>query len=551
MASLPSLITMRKLVTAVAILFPIAGAAQGTPTVTVCTPHDVVLTASGSSGNPYVDLAAEAVVIGPEGRRLRVPLFWDGGSRWRLRVSPDRAGAWRWTVASADAGLNGRTGEFTAVAGRAAGDLRPMSGHPRHFARQDGSRFWFMGDTAWALFTDSAEERHNRAAAFRYLDARAAQGFNVVHAMVLSEAGWGNAGGPPFYDIAAERLNPAYFEEIDRRVAYANSRGFVVGLAVAWGDKRKVEPYAWRRLPGVEARKRYARYIASRYSAYDVYFLVSGEWHGEVRTRDGESEAAIRREFVDIGTALGAADAHDRMIGIHPMTEHGSVREFNEASWMSFGDYQQNYRDLHARALESRRFAKPVVNSEYGYHLRDQNGDGVPDKDNSTSLESIRHATWDIVMAGAYAVTGFGTTYFGGNRDPGPFDLDAAKNKPWESQFGLIKKLFTGLAWWTLEPRDELVTAGVRRGSDGKHLERLAPPEATYWALATPGQQYIVYVRGRAETVSIHLENGRELRARQFDPRAGSFSELPPPAAGPYRYKPPDRQDWVVVVTRK
>jgi hypothetical protein len=79
-------------------------------------------------------------------------------------------------------------------------------------------------------------------------------------------------------------LNPGYFEELDRRVAYANSRGLVVGLGVAWGDKRKVEPYAWRRLPGVAARKRYARYIASRYSAYDVYFLVSGEWHAEVRT---------------------------------------------------------------------------------------------------------------------------------------------------------------------------------------------------------------------------------------------------------------------------
>ena len=42
------------------------------------------------------------------------------------------------------------------------------------------------------------------------------------------------------------------------------------------------------------------------------------------------------------------------MIAIHPMTAHGSVREFNAAQWMAFGDYQQNYRDLHARVLESR-----------------------------------------------------------------------------------------------------------------------------------------------------------------------------------------------------
>jgi hypothetical protein len=81
MALLPPFMSMRILVLAVAILSPIAGETQGSPTVTVFTPHDVVLAASGSYGNPYVDLAAEAAVTGPEGRRLRVPLFWDGGSR--------------------------------------------------------------------------------------------------------------------------------------------------------------------------------------------------------------------------------------------------------------------------------------------------------------------------------------------------------------------------------------------------------------------------------------------------------------------------------------
>ena len=32
---------------------------------------------------------------------------------------------------------------------------------------------------------------------------------------------------------------------------------------------------------------------------------------------------------------------------------------------MTLGDYQQNYADLHARALASRGNAGPVVNSEY------------------------------------------------------------------------------------------------------------------------------------------------------------------------------------------
>jgi hypothetical protein len=353
-------------------------------------------------------------------------------------------------------------------------------------------------------------------------------------------------------DISAERLNPAYWQEVDTRLAYVNSKGLVAGLAIAWGDKRREEPYAWRRFPGIDARKRYARYAAARYGAYDVYFLVAGEWHAEVRTRPAD-EGAVKQEFIEIGDALADADPHDRMIGIHPMSEHGSVREFNSARWMAFGDYQQNYRDLHQRALESRPRGKPVVNSEYGYFLRDQNGDGVPDKDNSTSLAAMRHATWDIVMAGTYVVTGFGTTYFGGNRDPGPFAVSAVKNRPWEAQIGVIKRIFDRLDWWMLEPHDALVRSATPRDSDGTELGRITPPRATYWTLADPGRQYVLYVRGLRTSVHLTLPGtGGPFTARQIDPRTGRETRLPLVSAAADRltYEPPDDQDWVVVLTR-
>jgi len=72
------------------------------------------------------------------------------------------------------------------------------------------------------------------------------------------------------------------------------------------------------------------------------------------------------------------------------LTQAGSVREFASTSWMSFGDYQHNYRDLHDRLLPSRHLRGPVVNSEYGCRLRDQNGDRKPDKSNSDSTEDMR-----------------------------------------------------------------------------------------------------------------------------------------------------------------
>src|SRR5262249_17876133 len=147
-----------------------------------------------------------------------------------------------------------------------------------------------------------------------------------------------------------------------------NSKGMIGGLALAWGDKRRTEPFAWTRLPSLEARKRYARYVAARYGAFNVYFIVSGEWHANIKTVPGATEASVRREFVEIGDALHAADAHARMIAIHPMTAHGSTRDFVGTSWMSFGDYQQNYRDLHGRIALSLVAPLPVVNSEYAYH---------------------------------------------------------------------------------------------------------------------------------------------------------------------------------------
>jgi hypothetical protein len=261
----------------------------------------------------------------------------------------------------------------------------------------------------------------------------------------------------------------------------------------------------------------------------------------------------MKNEFIEIGNALAAADPHERMIGIHPMTSHGSVREFQDAAWMSFGDYQQNYRDLHARVLQSVARNKPVVNSEYGYYLRDRDGDGTPDKDNSTSLESIRHASWDIVMAGGYLVTGFGTTYFGGNRDPGPFDVDAVKNDIWEEQIGYIKKLFAGLKWWKLVPRDQWITCNTPRGKDGKHLGRTAPPATTYWLLAEPGRQYLAYARGLDAPLKLNLGPNAvgEYRVKLYNPRSGEITPLGEKRKlqDTFTWTPPDKNDWVLWLT--
>lgn len=511
--------------------------------------------------NPYVELHATADLIPPAGPTRTIPLFWDGGTTVRLRFSPDVLGSWKYSLRSNDPALDGRVGSFQCVRSALRGSLQLMPRYPRHFQYQNGEPCWWLGDTAWALFTDMPEERHDRDAALHYLRTRAEQGFTVVHSMLMSESGHGNPGGSPFEDLSREQINPAYWQEVDARLRYANELGLVVGLSLAWGDKKRQEPWAWSRFPDFEARRRYARYIAARYSAFQVYFIVSGEWHAEARTRQGITEEEIFQEFVAIGEALRTADPHGRLITIHPMSHHGSVREFADTSWMSFADYQQNYADLHQRALLSAMLNRPVINAEYGYLFRDADGDGQPDKDNSFSVDHMRHASWDIAMAGAYFITGFGRTYFGGYRDPGPFDIDAANAHPWIEQIRHMRRFFASLDWWRLIPADGLVRCGVPRGADqhvevsapgGRVRHILRPPPVAYWAMQIPGVLYVLYFRGLSLPLELSLDSRPgNFTAELFNPRSGQSEPLGRIAVSKqFRYTPRDSEDWVLVLRR-
>ncbi len=507
--------------------------------------------------NPYTELKASAAIRRPDGTGCTLGLFWDGTDVWTLRISPDLVGQWRFKVSSADEGLDGQMGQFTCVRSKRKGSIRPMPGFPHHFAYQDGTPFLFWGDTAWGLYQDEPSEKLHRKAVLHYIDERADQGINVMHSMLLQEAGWGNRGGNPFESMARQTLNPAYWREIDVRLRYLNDRGIIGGLVLGWGDKRKKEPFAWRLFPSVEARKRYARYIASRYGAYDVYFIVAGEWHAEIRTRAAVTKQAIRDEFIQIGNTLYDSDAHKRMVGIHPMTQEGSVREFNRAEWMSFADYQQNYRTLHTRILESRPYSGPIVNSEYGYFLRDSDSDGHVDKANSMTAESMRHATWDIIMAGGYPVTGYGTTYMGGNRDKGPFNVDDSRNDIWERQYRAAQRFLSKFKWWKLEPHDDWISSAESRTSDRSvrigPRSLLSPPMRTYWLLAEPGRSYVAYVRGLKDKVIIKLNSSADGigRARLLDPRTGRSRPVEVKISrGSCEWSPPDEQDWVLHLSR-
>jgi len=477
-------------------------------------------THTGSPANPYRDVTATATLTPPAGGARSIPLFWDGGTTWKLRFSPDATGSWSWSVASSDAGLDGQSGSFTCVASMNRGSITAMGSAPYHFQYEDGTPMWFMGDTMWRAGEHVLSESLDRASYFHYVDVRAAQGFNYVHANVGRCAlrlldGGGNEGGVMFDGSVGGTVNPGYFQELDTRVAYTNQAGITLGYVLGWSQD-------WAAFASAADRLLYTRYVVARYSAYNVVFIVAGEYNEELTADD----------YRDIAAEIEAHDPHGRMRGIHAT---GKVETFATEGWMDFGDYQQTYTALHSSILDARDHNRPVVNSEYAYYLRDSDGDGTCDKPNSATLTEIRQATWDLVMAGGYFVTGWGTTYHGGYRDPGPFDVDATKNDDFEEDVQHVKTLFTALTWWTLQPDDSLVTGA-----------------GTTYCLYETGQQYVVYVRDNGGTIDLTLNGAASTtyNVRRFDPRTGSVEALTTyTGTGPVTLSPPDVEDCVFVLT--
>ena len=89
-----------------------------------------------------------------------------------------------------------------------------VSDNRRFLVRDGGTPFFYLGDTAWALF-----QRLDLAEAARYLEDRAAKGFTVIEEVVLSEFDGLRApnryGDLPLHGRDPLRPNESYFRHVD------------------------------------------------------------------------------------------------------------------------------------------------------------------------------------------------------------------------------------------------------------------------------------------------------------------------------------------------
>jgi hypothetical protein len=93
----------------------------------------------------------------------------------------------------------------------------------------DGTPFFWLGDTAWALHQNLSRED-----VVRYLDDATAAGFNVIQLMSVNAwalDNWKNYyGDSPYLDDTASKLNPPFWQHLSWVIDQAAARGLFVLL---------------------------------------------------------------------------------------------------------------------------------------------------------------------------------------------------------------------------------------------------------------------------------------------------------------------------------
>ncbi len=525
---------------------------------------ELSFTAEQSSDNPYglvpVDGSPdllEVVFTGVSGlaagSEVKIKGFWYEADRYKVRFTPPAEGVWEYSSRSADRGMDGESGTITATAYSMAeleenpvrrgfisvADKGPRSG--RYFEYADGTPFLWIGDTWW-----NWAKRNIPFSRFKELaDDRAEKGFTVGQLFVPGN-GWGAVA--TIHEDNYTRIDTDHIKKIDSIISYANQVGITVWIHAWWTREGMAENI------GEEKIMRWWRYLIHRYGAYNVIWVVAGEYN---LYNYGGFPLAF---WDNTGRMIKEEDPYVRAVSTHPTPpgweggtgapQWSTAEVLHQADWLDYNQSQTGhgrYRNELTSAIVADSYGrfppKPVVVTEPWYEFVEGNPRAM----------DIRLGAWSAFLSGAA-----GHSYAGGHvwkahvpesrmgPDAWPMDLSFETNTldyPGAVSMGVMSKFLQDTEWWRFEPAPCLVSDYPDR-----------------FASHIPGEKIMAYLRyGGGAKIDLSLfPEGTQLRLTWLDPSNGEtrtramtspgrkvFISSPTSYPGTLEYR-----DWVMLIEK-
>ncbi|WP_396627170.1 glycoside hydrolase family 140 protein [Luteitalea sp.] len=422
----------------------------------------------------------------------------------------------------------------------------------RHLVREDGTPFFWLGDTAWELF-----HRLTREEAQRYLDNRAAKGFTVIQAVALAEFA-GLTEPNPYGHLPLIDKDPArpdakpgprndYWDHVEEVIDMAAARGLHVSLVATWGAH--VLPM-WAKDPVVftEANaEAYGRFLATRFrDKPNLIWMLGGD--RPVVNQDVNTLPIWRA----MARGIRSADAV-HLITYHPMGGSRSSTWLHGEPWLDIHMMQSGHGSRDTKAWEwvegdlALPNHKPTLDGEINYEDHPINWNALNGYFRDTE---VRRQAYRTVFAGAAGVT-YGNQcvwqMYDTHRTPIAFPempWHVAIDRPGATQMGYLKALMLSRPFLTSRA-DQSLLKGNAPNADA-HVR----------ALRGDGFAFVYLPLGQTITITPGAFNGRKLIGWWFDPRTGESRRigelesttdltLDPPG------EPGTGNDWVLVLDER
>lgn len=458
---------------------------------------------------------------------------------------------WTYTTECSDEsnqGLHQIKGSFTCVPHDSEhaiynkGSIEHVKGN-YHLTYADGTPFFWTACTAWNGAIKSTDEEWAA-----YLENRVKNHYNVIQLVTTQwRGGDANTDGQVAFEGSGRiRINPAFFQHLDKKIDQVNAYGLVAAPVLLWalpfGAGRYLSPGYY--LPDDEAIL-LARYMVARYGGNQVVWFLGG---------DGRYVDEYEQRWKNIGRGVFDAE-HPGLVAQHPHGRSWIGNDYIEEDWLDIIGYQSSHSseaptvDWINKGPVAQQWhnipPRPIINLEPIYEQIREN----------TTAQDVRNASyWSVFatpVAGiSYGANGIwpwlreGETILNHSDAPWTSTWKESINLPAGQQIGYLSAFIQKFEWWKLKPAHQQLL--VQQPGDQVFNHFIS-------VLKTDDYSTILAYVPVKSTFQLYNPLLMQYQVQWFNPATNQYTDTAVVEAsnGILEFTSPEDQDMVLILTEK